>query len=335
MAVQPVTEKNEYNSVLARQPHAQFLQSWEWGVFQQAPDKQVWRWRDASTGSVGQAFLQQLPGGFSYIYAPRLTHSEGNDFFQQSLEFLREKAREVGAVFVRLEPTQLPEKLSLRPVESMQPADTMLVNVRQGEQQLLLDMKPKTRYNIRLAQRKGVTVTTGVNEKSIRDFLQLMKQTESRHDLSAHGSKYYEKLLRLIPQEPASPAESYVTLLSAQSGGRTLAAHLLIGFGDTLTYLFGASSDQDKNLMAPYLLQWEAIRLAASHHYTYYDFFGIAPESTDAKPGAEKRRAKWAGISRFKVSFGGEKQHYPGAFDLVNRGIWYRLYRTWQQVRPG
>ena len=334
MNLHPVTDSNDYSPILIQQPHAEFLQSWEWGNFQEALGKDVWRWQDSENSIVGQAWLQPLPAGFAYIFAPRLGGEHDTHFLQQSLAFLQEKAAEKGAVFVRLEPLHPINQSSLQPVESMQPADTVITDVHQQESELLARMKTKTRYNIRLAERKGITVTAGVNEKSISDFLQLMRQTENRHDLSSHNPDYYKKLLEVLPQQKTSSSQTYVTLLSAHVAGRILASNLLIGCGDTLTYLFGASSNQDKNLMAPYLLQWETMRLAARNGHAFYDFFGIAPEDNDSKLGAAKRRQKWAGISRFKLGFGGEKHHYPGAFDLPERKIWYRLYRTWQTIRP-
>ena len=107
--------------------------------------------------------------------------------------------------------------------------------------------------------------------------------------------------------------------------GRVLAANLMIWFGDTVSYLHGASSNVRREVMAPHLLHWKLINEAKSLSFKHYDFWGVAPEGTVNHP--------WAGVSRFKRGFGGRYVAYPGTFDLPLDRFWYRVYRLLQTIR--
>jgi len=111
----------------------------------------------------------------------------------------------------------------------------------------------------------------------------------------------------------------------AELGGKIIAANMVVFFGDTVTYVHGASSNQYRNIMAPHVLQWRQIQAAKKEGYKYYDFWGVAPE------GQEKHH--WAGITRFKKSFGGKGVSYLGAYDLILDKFWYTLYKVSHKLR--
>jgi lipid II:glycine glycyltransferase (peptidoglycan interpeptide bridge formation enzyme) len=180
------------------------------------------------------------------------------------------------------------------------PPDTIIIDLRGGEEAILSRMKPKTRYNIRLAAKKGVQVRRG----GIEDFElwnRLYAETARRNGIVAHESKFFEALF------VREDGDSKVRLLIAEKGGETLAAMFLSISADRATYLYGASSGENRHLMGPYALQWAAIRLALLHGCASYDLFGVAPRPDPDHP--------MYGLYQFKAGFGGTFLHRQGAWD--------------------
>ena len=241
------------------------------------------------------------------------------------LEKIRELAKKEKSIFWRFEPpilskfsenfvTKSSELLitnyQLLRVDDVQPSQTVLLDLSASEEEMLNKMHYKTRYNIRLAEKHRVKIREGRPEE-IEKFLALTHQTSLRQDFHPHPDDYYRKLMLLTQQ---SFENFSVKLMLAEYEGKTLVANLVIFFGDTVTYLHGASGDEYKNLMAPHLLQWETIKMAKRLGFRYYDFWGI-----DEK--------KWPGVTRFKRSFAGREIKYPGTFDLIFRPGPYKIYQ--------
>jgi lipid II:glycine glycyltransferase (peptidoglycan interpeptide bridge formation enzyme) len=129
-------------------------------------------------------------------------------------------------------------------------------------------------------------------------------------------------LLQVLKASRAKGAT--VELAVAEHAGEGLAVHILIAFGDTVTYAHGASSSRKRELMAPHLLQWASMTRAKTQGFTHYDFFGVAPAEAPASH-------PWAGITRFKEGFGGQRVSYPGAYDFVLNAPGYWLYTVAHQ----
>ena len=183
---------------------------------------------------------------------------------------------------------------------------------------LLRAMHSKTRYNIRLAEKKGVKVyEAGLDSFNI--FWQIMKATGARDGFRLHSRSHYENLLS---------ARDHIKLFLAEHEGRVIAGGIFSFFGNKVTYLHGASDNDCRNLMAPYLLQWTVIKeaqkinkkMTAESSFKYYDFYGI-----DDK--------KWPGVTRFKLGFGGFIKKYPGTYDLVFHSLIYNLYVCLRRLR--
>jgi lipid II:glycine glycyltransferase (peptidoglycan interpeptide bridge formation enzyme) len=180
-----------------------------------------------------------------------------------------------------------------------------------------MGMKPKTRYNINLAQRKGVVIKEG-GQAQLLDFFKLMLETAKRNQFKLHSQNYYLQMWDHL-------APSSFKLLLAYYNKQLLSGMLLSIFGDTATYLHGGTSLKLKETMAPYLLHWEAIKIAKQLNLKTYDFGGISPNN--------QSNHAWAGISRFKKSFGGFEVIYPGAYDLIYSPIWYNVYKNARLIR--
>lgn len=294
------------------------LQSFVWGEFQKAFGCNILRYS-------GDDYLcllveSSLPAGKKYFFSPR--GPIGN--VAAVLEDIKQLSQDSSVVFLRLEPYQ---KLNLpKAIKEVQPPHNWMLDITKTEQELLIGMKPKTRYNINLAQRKGVVVREGSKDDLI-SFWQLILETAARGSFRLHPQEYYWQMW-----ESLSP--NNIKLLVAEFQGKVLAGMIMTLFSDTATYLHGGSSKSLKEYMAPYLLHWEAIKLSKQLGFETYDFGGVAP-GTDEKTGTKVVLVKhsWAGISRFKKSFGGFQVDYPGTYDLVFSPVWYNVYKNARALR--
>lgn len=195
---------------------------------------------------------------------------------------------------------------------------TLILDLSQDETALRAGMHEKGRYNIGLAQRDRVTVQRFDDLKAMgasfafNEFYRLLEKIAQAQRFRQNPQSYYETLLEFLG--PKKMASFFV----AQHEGRIIGGLIIIWYGDTATYYYGASSHEDRAFMAPYLLHWEAIREAKKRGFHYYDFFGIAPPSEKNHP--------LRGVTEFKKKFGGFEVHYGKAFDLVHKPFWYWFY---------
>ncbi len=206
----------------------------------------------------------------------------------------------------------------------MLPAHTVMLNLNKDNEKLLNSMKPKTRYNIRLSGRKGVKVRrAGMNE--LPTWFRLYHETYSRNNLASNGAEFFEAVLQTHASDTRSPGE--VDLLLAEKEDEPLAGMFLARSGGRATYLYGASSSKQKNLMASYALQWDAIQYAKEKGCDEYDFFGISPFPDPAHP--------MYGLYRFKTGFGGRIIHRRGCWDYPFDEEGYEQFRIAEMSAPG
>jgi peptidoglycan pentaglycine glycine transferase (the first glycine) len=338
-----------------------FLQSWGWSHFQEALGRETYRLRIDAPGDKGKdsghedtvcqalVVFHSLPLGKKYAYVPRgpivnlkstNIPDAGRINLETCIQTLRETARRNGAIFTRVE---WPFDRAASPVEqqdlerwgfvsakAVQPADTVVVNLAKDEADLLAAMHQKTRYNIRVAEKHGVTVREAgqgnaqMLKNDIDVFWGMLAETAARDSFHTHAKNYYATMFdQLSPKKRVGLLD--VKLLFAEYNGEAIAACLLGRFGDTVTYLHGASVARHRNVMAPYLLHWEAMRQAKRDGYAKYDFWGVAPSDDAEHP--------WAGITRFKTGFGGDRIGYLGAWELPADPFWYSLYRYAKRFR--
>lgn len=330
-----------WDTFVRESPGGSFLQSWAWGEFQRAagfsPLRLVVRRASSDTDweAVSLVIRRSLPLRRFSLYVPWgpvLRSGRSSDDAVSVLQALAEQFREQlrgGGVFARVEPKissdvgiahALKETGFLRSERSIQPRDTRVLDLTQGEDDMLRAMHPKTRYNIRLARRRGVTVREQTYAEGIQKFLLLAREVQRRGEFHYHPDAYYRTMLNVLG------SAGMLTILVAEHQGTPLAAHLLLQFGNTVTYAHGASSTRQRHVMAPVLLQWESILRAKAQGATRYDFFGIAPVGAPATH-------PWFGITRFKEGFGGATEHYIGAADLVTDIVTYRTLEIGRSLR--
>jgi lipid II:glycine glycyltransferase (peptidoglycan interpeptide bridge formation enzyme) len=183
------------------------------------------------------------------------------------------------------------------------PTNTIFLNLKLREKELLNAMRPKTRYNIRLSERKGVSVGEYGSEK-IEEWYRLYSKTALRNNLTLHHRDYFSAILT---NQRYLDENVRVSLLMADYEGEYLAAMFLILSQERGTYLYGASSSEKRYLMPSYAVQWEAIRKAREFGCTEYDMFGCAPNASSSHP--------LHGLYRYKRGFGGKLYHRMGCWD--------------------
>jgi peptidoglycan pentaglycine glycine transferase (the first glycine) len=207
---------------------------------------------------------------------------------------------------------------------TIQPRRTICVNITLSEDEILMAMKSKTRYNIRLAERKGVVVRKGTVE-DLPLFHALMEETGDRDEFGIHTEAYYHCAFELFA------AHDRVALLIAEYRGEPLAGLMVFAVGTTAAYISGASSSRHRNLMAPYAVQWAAIQWARSKGCIYYDLWGVpdADEAQLEEEFADRSDGLW-GVYRFKRGFGGDLVRYAGLWERPLHPLYplaLRLYR--------
>lgn len=305
-----------------------FLQSDKWADIQKKTSDDIFLkviYQEEKALGFFLAIEKKIPGGFKYLYLPRgplvFENYQGNfwnDFYEASrLEFKKKKV-----LFIRVEPNDnnfknfvSSNRAIVKKSRDIQPASTSFLDLSPSSDELLKKMNQKSRYNIRLADKRGVVVsglTKGsLNyEKHFADFYNLIFLTAKRDKFFIHSRNYYNNLID----------GDFIRLFEARKDGVLLAAGIFSFYKQTVTYLHGASSNEMRELMAPHLLQWKIINLAKEEGYRYYDFYGI-----DEK--------KWPGVSRFKKGFAGEILSYPGTFDILYHKNLYLVYNLIRKLR--
>jgi peptidoglycan pentaglycine glycine transferase (the first glycine) len=318
----------------SRGPDAHLLQTAAWGRL-----KSMFGWRAESllsNGSGAMLLFRPLPFGFSVGYLPRGPIPPTLHTLAGLLPEMDRKCRSHRAAFLTVEPDiadgDLPRS-DLRRMgfqsgaRTIQPPSTILVDLRGSEDDLLARMKPKTRYNIRLAVRHEVTVYPS---EDISGFMRLMDTTGQRDSFAVHSEAYYRAAYAaFVPHHT-------VELLLAAYRGEPISGLMVFTQGRRAWYLYGASSNLHREVMAPYLLQWEAMRWARACGCTEYDLWGIPDAGENELEGqfADRQDGLW-GVYRFKRGFGGRVSRSVGAWDRVYNLPLYLIYRYLIARRQG
>lgn len=327
MELRLVTEQAAWDAfILAHAPRSgAFLQSWAWGEFQASLQRTVRRygWEDnGQLVAAAQTIVHPLPIAHAYAYIPRgpvVGRGWGND---DTYNALKEIASKDDATFVRFEPPwpEYPVRKRFIKTLDLQPPDTFITDLTRSRDERLAAMHSKTRYNVGLAQRKGVVVETS-SDVPFAELWPIFAATAKRGGFHLHPKPYYEAMLSALA---GSPCRAFLAV--AKLDGKVLAANLMIDHHKTRTYLHGASGNEHRDVMAPYLLHDALMEDAAQKGMTSYDWWGIAPEN------ASKKHA-WSGVTRFKLGFGGDRVSYPGTFDAVIHPARYGLYVLARRAR--
>lgn len=307
------------------------LQSREWGHARARMGKTVVHFGSFDGDTLVRNFLMTIhpipKTGYSLGYIQRSLLPNADE-----LAFMREYGKQHKLVFIKLEPDTNADDISRAAVAALQkefplvrsphqlfPDWTMELDISPTEDELMASFKQKTRYNIRLAQKKGVTVREATGNDAFTHFAKLYFATTARQKYYGHDEEYHR-----IVWESLSP--SIASILLAEHEGTPLAAYELFRFKDTLYYPYGGSSDEKRNLMGANAIMWEAIRFGKKHGCLRFDMWGSSsPDAAENDP--------YGGFTRFKEGYGAKFVEKVGSWDLVVNKTFYGVYGVTHKVR--
>ncbi len=278
-----------------------------------------------------------LPFGRSMLYSPMVSGSQVAGLRAQTfIDQVNSIVLKSKSIFFRLELDVPSDNEAIKQFnnlrkpgfrkafEEMQPENSLVIDLAKTEEEILSGMKQKGRYNIKIARNAGLLISSDNKKGEMLDnFYWLYTETAKRQKITFRAKAYFEKLLDNLGGKDY--ARLYNVYARNPDDGKVLSAAIVVYSGEKAIYLFGASSDEHRNLMAPYLMQWQMIRDAKEKGYKTYDFFGIAPNDDENHP--------WAGITRFKKQFGGEEIKILGSYDLVFKPFEYKVFKMAEKLR--
>jgi len=316
-----ITDKETFNKAAAHP-----LQSWEWGEFRKAWGNEIVR------RPYGQIAIHKVPfTGFKIG-----TFEKGPEPTAKMLADLKDLAREEHLIFIKLEPNYVPgtrqealgiskllQKNGCVPGKTLFTPTTFWIDLTKSEDELLKGFSSKTRYNIRLAQRNGVTVSEDNSDKAFEKYLKLTEETVRRQGFYAHTKKYHQLMWEYLNKQPTTNNKQPIAhLLTAKYKGEIITTWILFSWHDFLYYPYGASSDKYKNVMANNLMMWEGVRFGKKLGLKTFDLWG---------------REEGKGFTRFKEGYNPKVIEFLGTWDLVTSPFYwpYRIseFIRWQLLR--
>jgi lipid II:glycine glycyltransferase (peptidoglycan interpeptide bridge formation enzyme) len=342
----PYSEEDaEWDAFVANHSHGSILQTTNWARLKNRfgwTSHRVWLRQDGQLVAGAQVLYRSAAVGLvkmAYIPHGPLVDWDDEEQVTVLLNQIDHSVYERGASILKMEPLlwqseamtakwqTICQQHNLVPnTDTIQPPNTILVDLRPSPDEILANMKQKTRYNIRLAAKKDVTVRQG-GLGDIATFNRLMRQTGERDQFGVHTPMYYHAAFEIF--EP----NNQVALFLAEHEERPLAGVMVFVLGETAAYLYGASSNEERQRMPTYAVQWTAMEWAKARGCHWYDLWGVpdAPEDELEANFTDRHEGLW-GVYRFKRGFGGQIRRTIGATDRIYNKLVYKLYQ-WRRGR--
>ena len=313
-STQKPSEAGEYNR------HAGIkhpLQTWEWGQFRSAMGIDVVRMHG------WQITFHRIPyTPWTIGYFPK-----GPKPTRTMLAQLATLGRRKNAIAIQLEPDVVAGKNTADKTLPLIPSHrplftkyTFVLDLTKSEEVLLASMHPKTRYNLRVAQKHHVEVKEDNSDQAFSEYLRLNDETTGRQGFYAHNPRYHRTMWAIMKKS------GIAHLFTASFEGNILAAWIIFAFGNTLYYPYGTSSRLHREVMAPTLLLWEIALWGKAHGYESFDLWGAMGPNPDPHD-------PWFGFHRFKQGFNPRMVEFSGSYDLVIRPLLYKLYTIADTIR--
>lgn len=324
-------EKKAWDRFAATSSDGGLLQSWQWGDVIRAEGHHAWRLmvqtQDGDTVGICDLAEYPLPGGLTYLISSRgpIIADSREDVFFMIMDKVREIGRSIRAVHWKMEPvglTGVPIRPDIMKVANRSPEESLILDLTRDEKDLLGAMHSKTRYNIRLAEKKPISIRTGTFQ-DIGPFYKILEQTATRDGIGIFPQVHYENIFTQLQKN--SHVQLYLAEVVESDGKKVPIAGIIVAyFGRFAVYLHGASSNSHRNMMAPYLLQWTAIKEAKQSGFQNYDFYGVS-----------STRPQWAGITRFKAGFAPVSPFvvFNGTYDVIFNLPLYTLMHSAKAIR--
>lgn len=331
-------EQEEYNAVVTHP-----LQSFEWGEFREKTGVKVIRRGLLENAKLTEGFtltIHKVPKTkFTIGYLPK-----GALPSEKALEELKKIGKENNCIFIQLEPNVIHNsknsilQTKVKIYNSLKPSFhplftkfTFILDISKPEEELLKNFHPKTRYNIKIAMKRKVKVIEDNSEEAFKEYLRLTEETTTRQKFYSHTPSYHTKMWETLGNQKSKIKDQNFNqlaahLLIARLDDKTLTAWILFTFHDTLYYPYGASSSENRNVMASNLIMWEAIRFGKRLGLHYFDMWGALGPDPDPKD-------PWYGFHRFKEGYGATHIEFVGSFDLVIKPQVYKVYKVADKLR--
>lgn len=341
LAEQPYTEADaEWDTFVATHAHGSLLQTTHWARLKNRfgwTSHRVWLKQDGRYIAGAQLLFRSIAFRLArFAYMPHGPIVDWHDDEQVAVLFdqIDQAMYQNGAGILKMEPLLWQDEITpqrwqaicqkydlVTDTDTLQPPQTILIDLTGSEAEILARMKQKTRYNIRLAQRKAVTVRQGT-AADLPAFNQMMQITGQRDGFGVRAPEYYRAAYELFSES------NQVALFMAEYEGQPLAAVMAFANGRIALNLFSASNNEERNRMPNYAVQWEVLRWAKAQGCAYYDLWGVPdqPEETLEADFTERSDGLW-GVYRFKRGFGGDIRRTVGTADRVYNQRLYRLYK--------
>lgn len=330
MLIRPIRseEAQLYNNIVSHP-----LQSWEWGEFRKQTGLEVERIGFFEQGKLKKAFqvtfhpipiINKKAGYLPKGYQPD----------EEQLSALQQLAKQHDALFIKLEPnvsapaeTNAHQELARflvkqggQPGRPLFTKYTFQLDLQPSEEVLFNNLTSKTRYNVNLALKKGVTVVENTTEQGMEEYLKILEETTTRQGFYAHTPEYFRQMWQVLGQT------GMLRIFNAVYEGKVLVAWIMFVFNDTLYYPYGASRSQNREVMASNLMMWEMITLGKNLGCKMFDMWGsLGPNPSDKDP--------WFGFHRFKKGYGGQLVEFVGTYDLVSNAQLYQIFRMAENLR--
>ncbi|MFH0887181.1 MAG: peptidoglycan bridge formation glycyltransferase FemA/FemB family protein [bacterium] len=321
-------DRAKWNEFVSLSDYSPILQSYEWGElkgsFGWTPIRIALLDSNNHITAAASILKRKIPGfNKSLFYCPRGPVVNYNDkvLVNDLLIAIRKEAKKHNAVVLKIDPdihedmwyilTLLKELGFKKAMKQIQPRATMILDLCKSLDSLMETFEQKTRYNIRLALKKGVKVKEETSAAGVRNFYAIHQETSQRDEFLIHPLKYYEKVQELMG------GSGMARIFTAYYEGHAIASVFIFYFGKRVWYMFGASSSKYRNVMPNHALHYEVIRWAKEHGYSTYDFWGI--------PAAPSEDHPLFGVYRFKKGFNGKLIKLIGVYDLPFNYLWYIL----------
>lgn len=322
-------EKVAYNASVSHP-----LQSWEWGEFRQKTGLQVERvgvFEGSNLTKGIQVTFHPIPYiGRTAGYLPKSFMPD-----EEQLSSLREIGKRHKALFVKLEPNvanavdtisghehiqQFLIKNGAVPGKPLFTKYSFIIDLTKSEDELLASMSSKTRYNVRLAQKKGVKIFEQTSREGMEQYLEILKETTNRQGFYAHGPQYFRTMWETLGNS------GMIRIFNAIYEDTVIASWIVFVFNGVLYYPYGASRAIHRDVMASNLLLWEMIRFGKENGCTSFDLWGsLGPNPDTNHP--------WYGFHKFKMGFGGTLVEFVGSYDLVIDEPLYQIFTIVDSLR--
>jgi lipid II:glycine glycyltransferase (peptidoglycan interpeptide bridge formation enzyme) len=316
ITIKEIIEKSEWESFLEKHPEANFLQSWSWGEFHKALGKAIDRTgfyqNEKLTGIMLCVVEPARRGRYLTVPGGPIINWKDEAEIGAFVAQIRETAKKNNCIFVRVRPQlksdyfskNIFKKLGFIVAPMHLHAElTSQLDISKSEEELMIQMRKTTRYEVKKAMKENVKITASSNEKDIKKFYDIQIETAKRQKFIPFSYKFLHEQFKVFTES------GNAILYNAEVDKKLLAQAFIIFYGKEAVYHYGASTEEGRRHPGAYLIQWEAILEAKKRGMTRYNFWGVAPESQSSH--------RFSGLSLFKRGFGGEDFEYLHAQDLI------------------